>query len=331
MEKYRQFADRASGIAPFLPNTVPDSTLATILHSFLFLFRLPFFLFFFAFYFTVSSVIPLPVVLRKLGLWSLMGIPGIWWVDLRIDGVRRGSLSQQPPDRVPHPRSVIAANFTSPLDALYLAAIFDPVFTQSFPGTRRVRRISLLRAFALALSPPPAPTAGGPPADAKLTDLGALLARYPGRVVAVFPECTTTNGRGILPLSPSLLGVPAGVRVFAVNLRYDPTDVTTPVPGAWAGFLWRLLSRPTHCIRVRISEPIMNTAASTSASTARDQNGQGNGKVGETLYPGMETLTQEETRVLDRVGEALARLGRIKRVGLTLKDKAAFVEAWNRR
>lgn len=41
-------------------------------------------------------------------------------------------------------------------------------------------------------------------------------------------------------------------------------------------------------------------------------------------------VNAEEKRVLDKVGEALARLGRVKRVGLTVKDKAAFVEAWSK-
>ena len=38
-------------------------------------------------------------------------------------------------------------------------------------------------------------------------------------------------------------------------------------------------------------------------------------------------LSSDEQRVLDRIGEALARLSRVKRVGLTLKDKEAFVAA----
>lgn len=42
-------------------------------------------------------------------------------------------------------------------------------------------------------------------------------------------------------------------------------------------------------------------------------------------------LTDQEQRVLDKVGEALARLGRVKRVGLTVKDKIAFVDAWSKR
>lgn len=46
---------------------------------------------------------------------------------------------------------------------------------------------------------------------------------------------------------------------------------------------------------------------------------------------GSEEVNVEEQKVLDRVGEALARLGRVKRVGLTLKDKAAFVGSWTKK
>ena len=39
-------------------------------------------------------------------------------------------------------------------------------------------------------------------------------------------------------------------------------------------------------------------------------------------------MTSEEQRFLEKIGDALARLGRVKRVGLGVKEKAAFVEAW---
>jgi len=42
-------------------------------------------------------------------------------------------------------------------------------------------------------------------------------------------------------------------------------------------------------------------------------------------------INAEERRILDKVGEALARLGRVKRVGLTVRDKATFVEVWSKR
>ncbi|KAK0652929.1 hypothetical protein B0T16DRAFT_407059 [Cercophora newfieldiana] len=319
MEKFSQFRDRGSGVSPFLPAMTPSSTASAIPRVFLFLFRVPIFLACAAIYFLVLHHLPLPAVARKLLLWGLMSIPGIWWVDLQLDGVKRGALSQQPASRVPHPRSVIAANYTSPLDALYLAAVFDPIFTVSYPGTRKVRRIGLVQAMWLALSPSQLSTT--PASAAGLTDLRALLERHPDRVIAVFPECATTNGKGILPLSPSLLTVPSETVIFPVSMRYTPPDVTTPVPGAWPAFLWKLLSRPTHCIRVRIAEGMHNTSVATNGTSSLPS--------GPTAAEDDDT-TPEERQVLDRVADALARLGRAKRVGLTIRDKKAFVEAWKK-
>lgn len=326
--------------------TTRSSAFATALHAVVFLVRLPLFVGYATVYLFFLHHLPLPAVARKLLLWLLLAIPGIWWVDLQLDGVKRGSLSRQPPSRVPHPGSVIAANFTSPIDALYLAAVFDPVFVAARPRSRKVRRVGLLRAIAAALSPSaqfsdPAPPPLSSSASTNnnnnnntnhdgLTDLRALIARHPGRVIAVFPECGTTNGKGILPLSPCLLAAPADSAIFPVSIRYTPADVTTPVPGAraCAAFLWKLLGRPTHCIRVRIAEAIHNTtrasngvppvvgdAATAAAAAAPDAAGE-------------DPPTPEEQQLLDRVGEALARLGRARRVGLTLTDKEAFVAAW---
>lgn len=41
-----------------------------------------------------------------------------------------------------------------------------------------------------------------------------------------------------------------------------------------------------------------------------------------------EGMSDAEKRVLDKVAEALARLGRVKKVGLGVKDKEDFVIAW---
>lgn len=272
-------------------------------------------------------------------LWIILGIPGVWWIDLQIDGVKKGSLARGNAQRVPSPSSIIASSFTSPIDALYLAAIFDPIFTVSYPHTRQVEYISLLGAILRALSPPQEYPLPG----AKLTDLKTLVIEHPKRVIVVFPECTTTNGRGILPFSPSLLSTAPTTKIFPVNLRYTPPDITTPVPGAYISFLWNLLSQPTHCIRIRIAEVVYNTAKPSDPIVEKKERYLANfmETLGEdsAMTSSTDTLTSiteqneginaEEKRVLDKVGEALARLGRVKRVGLTVKDKAAFVEVWS--
>lgn len=41
-------------------------------------------------------------------------------------------------------------------------------------------------------------------------------------------------------------------------------------------------------------------------------------------------VSESEQKVLDRIAEDLARLGRVKRVGLGVEDKIGFVRSWTR-
>lgn len=41
-------------------------------------------------------------------------------------------------------------------------------------------------------------------------------------------------------------------------------------------------------------------------------------------------MTGPERKVLDKVADALARLGRVKRVGLGIREKSDFVKAWTK-
>ncbi|KIN01705.1 hypothetical protein OIDMADRAFT_121988 [Oidiodendron maius Zn] len=335
MEKYSQFRDRGSGIAPFFPVKSEPSGVYIILHIFLFFFKLPFFATVSITYFLILQWFPLGSLFKKAILWMILGIPGVWWIDLQIDGVKKGSLAKKHEGRVPEPSDIIASSFTSPLDSLYLAAIFDPIFTASYPHTRQVECISLFSAIFRALSQPKE----YPPKDAKLTNLRTLLAQNPQRIIVVFPECTTTNGKGILPFSPSLTTSPSKTRIFPISLRYSPADITTPVPGGYITFLWNLLSHPTHLIRVRIAEAVHNTADNAETFEDKDiylANILDNVVHGATTTSGADApssmsrnISAEERKTLDKVGEALARLGRVKRVGLTTRDKVDLIEAFS--
>ncbi|MCJ1389189.1 hypothetical protein MMC18_002044 [Xylographa bjoerkii] len=339
MEKYSQYRDRGSGIAPFFPIPTQPSGLYLPFHIFLFLFRIPILLTVTLSYFIILQWLPIGSLGKKASLWLILGTPGIWWIDLQIDGVRRGSLAKYHQTRLPQPGTIIASSLTSPIDALYLAAIFDPIFTASYPSTRLVHQISLFQALLRAFAEPQLE----PPPNINLCNLETLIQKHPHRAVVVFPECTTTNGRGILPFSPSLLTSPQRTKIFPISLRYTPGDITSPVPGSYAAFLWNLLSKPTHCIRVRIAESVYNNSQ-TAASAPRPNSPNGyNSNFLDTLQEDIssssETLlgseegdgiTPSERRVLDKIAEALARLGRVKRVGLGVKEKLDFVRAWSR-
>lgn len=245
------------------------------------------------------------------------------------------SLARQNKARLPGPGSVIASTFTSPIDAVYLAAIFDPVFVATYPSSRQVEHISLFQAIRRAFAPPQVQ----PPASARMVDVATLLAKYPHRPIVMFPECTTTNSRGILPLSRALVSVPPTTKIFPVSLRYTPVDVVTPLPGSYLSFLWTLLSKPTHCIRVRIAECVKPGSAVLPSYGTTDTGGRGTRKLASSGSDsatasengdGESDLTSAEEAVLDYVGESLARLGRVKRVGLGVKEKRDFVRMWTR-
>ncbi|KAL8697345.1 MAG: hypothetical protein Q9201_007170 [Fulgogasparrea decipioides] len=231
--------------------------------------------------------------------------------------------------RLPQPASIIAASSTSPIDALYLAAIFDPIFTASYPSSRLVQQLSLFQAVLNAFQPP----REHPNSNARLVDLETLIRENPNRVVAVFPECTTTNGRGILPFSASLLTAPRTSKIFPISLRYTPADITTPLPDTYVSFLWNLNSKPTHCIRVRIAESVHNTSRPPSKNVNHlEYVHDDTTSSSDTLLDSedAEGVNAAEKVVLNKVAEALARLGRVKRVGLGVKDKIAFVKVWSK-
>jgi hypothetical protein len=298
----------------------------------------------------------------------MLGIPGVWWVDLQVDGVRRGYVTtaytqkkvsktvktdkwyrqlHTSGDHLPRAGTIIASSFTSPLDPLYLAGIFQPIFTRSYPHTRKVERITLFRAILLAFSPPKI----SPPDESKLLTLQQLTVQNPSKIICVFPETTTTNGRGILPLSPSLLSAAGDTKIYAVNLRYTPQDITTPIPGGYVSWFWKLLHKPTHQMRVRIATKIYNSRTQDSPSKApskaavasgydtnifdqpafKENGDDGWGDMKVDVNGDGEAVSADEQMVLDRVAEDLARLGRVKRVGLGIEDKIEFLRVWGKR
>lgn len=170
-----------------------------------------------------------------------------------------------------------------------------------------------------------------PRPGARLVDISTLLKKYPNRPIVIFPECTTTNGRGVLPLSRSLVAVPPQTKIYPVSVRYTPADVTTPIPGSYFTFLWNLLSRPTHCIRVRIAECVTNSSSASATNHVDTIDGTPSSSTDTLLGDDANSdLTREQKAVLDYVGEALARLGRVKRVGLGVQEKQEFVKMWTK-
>lgn len=106
MEKYSQYRDRGislwlysfdniltflgSGIAPFFPIQTQSSGIYLPFHLFLFLIRLPILVTVTLSYFVILQWLPIGSLGKKASLWLILGTPGVWWIDLQIDGVRKG-------------------------------------------------------------------------------------------------------------------------------------------------------------------------------------------------------------------------------------------------
>lgn len=86
---------------------------------------------------------------------------------------------------------------------------------------------------------------------------------------------------------------------------------------------------------MRIAESIYNTSQSPATRSSTSLSGlvsDDRVSSSDTLLGSEDTdsTNSAERRVLDKVAEALARLGRVKRVGLGVKDKDAFVVAYTK-
>ncbi|KAH8652949.1 hypothetical protein BGZ61DRAFT_468322 [Ilyonectria robusta] len=188
---------------------------------------------------------------NKLCLWTLMGILGVWWTDLQIDRVKPGSLAQQPLWRLPRPGSIMVVSATSPIDAIFLAAVFDPIFTVLHSRPRPVRELFLLQAIFRIGTNETSPSSHA--------NLKTVLERHPDRIIAVLTEHSATNGTCTLP---STLNLSDTVRIFRISIQYLPADVSTPGSGTDPALLWTMLSRPVHRIRLRIADGVSNDGTS---------------------------------------------------------------------
>lgn len=77
--------------------------------------------------------------------------------------------------------------------------------------------------------------------------LNDLRGRYPDRIIILFPECTTSNNRGILAFCPLMVD-----EAFVMSIKYNnPPYLSTPLPGHLAQFIWSLTSVWQHGCRLK--------------------------------------------------------------------------------
>ncbi|BFZ59656.1 Lysophosphatidic acid:oleoyl-CoA acyltransferase 1 [Saitoella coloradoensis] len=317
MEKYTRFRDPGTGLAPFLPvpgYTPPGPPALTLpLRVVLFAIRLPVVLAIFLVHVLVFECLLAPLwwitgpdVLGWLR-WifirgGVMGIAGVWWVPVQVDNSGAALSSRKTFTAPLRAGDILVANQTSPLDILLLASTLCsvPLFTQSYPGTSLVEPISFPMAILRYLLKPSvkAPTSG-------MMELKDVTNKWQKRIVVVFPEGTATNSRGLLASTPSLSLTGVKTRIWPYTIKYTPTaDLSTPITGfkaSWS-FFWRFLSQFKREIKLRrAAQPII----------VDDE--------------------EKDGEVVEKVMDALARVGRMRRLGLGVQEKRDFLDIWGKR
>ncbi len=218
-EKWTSFADKKSGVNPFL-HEVAGST-RTLLHYLVILCLL-------------STLWPMRLIVRaslymytkQWGLlkyilparvntkvhWLLNTITlriylaffGFYYIDARVIGGRRRGGSHGIASEVGR-GDLIISNRVSWTQILYLSFRFNPVYAfpatdyTDVPTTVPVRRVDLPEAIRIMKTNATVPSAKAQP----LSDV-IYEARRVGRPVVVFPEGCNTNGRGVLSFLPVL-------------------------------------------------------------------------------------------------------------------------------
>ncbi|KAK9366084.1 hypothetical protein V1509DRAFT_631226 [Lipomyces kononenkoae] len=313
MEKFSQWRDKGTGIAPFLPHpssTFEATSLASssgpirlangVLAVFSFIVKIPLVLALGSLHFAIILQFVPSYPVRKASARILLTILGVWYWNVSIEGVQaRGSASRKHLYNSPKAGDIIFSNFLSPLDALVYSAIVDPVFViPAYNGAIKVYAL-----FDAVVSSLKLPTAAS---SSTMPTLGEIQAKALAsqKVVVIFNEATPTNGRALLPPAierfPDANLIANKCRIFPSLIKYSPPDITTPIPpSSVVHYLCRVVCRwKAWSVRVRIAKPL-DASDNDIANSAFDE---------------------------------ICRIGRIKRVGedLSAVSKHDFVKAWKK-
>ncbi|KAK9468691.1 hypothetical protein V1512DRAFT_257677 [Lipomyces arxii] len=314
MEKFSQWRDKGTGIAPFLPH--PSSTFSSS-ESFVLLKILNVLLA------VVSCVLKLVVLIpytlihitfivpvfgqtkfRQVSLKVILLVVGLWFWNIVVDGTRvsfwrlTNGLAVQK-KQSPRHGDIILSNFVSPIDPLIYSALFDPIFAVP-DSDGYIKVMSLFKVSLLAMKLPE--TSLDKPGSISFIDLQRLATKS-HKVIVLFCEGTTTNGRAMLSpnikdnLSTRELAI-AGARVFPASVKYLPQDITTPLPPRSSiHYILRITSR-WKAWNVRLH-----------------------------MGPAMSTDIED---LITACTDGICRLGRIKKVELNVKCKSDFAKAWKK-
>ncbi|KII94745.1 hypothetical protein PLICRDRAFT_33557 [Plicaturopsis crispa FD-325 SS-3] len=311
--------------------------------------------------------IPVPILYRTIAhaLTALIArivllLSGLYWIPVQVVSRKRGRGAQNNEPWSPKAGDIIVSNWVSWIELLWLAIKCNPIFVLPVaepqdvtsethspithtPGRRTgtgsanissvrapiirapilgFHEVSLLQMIRLTGCAPPFPGAAPP---RSLDDI-RLRAKRP---VVVFPECTTSNGRGLLRFADvfGAARLPVkGYKVFVMCVRYDsPTNLAPtlarPIPSHVLNPLGHFLKLATTLAPLPISIRLLAPSDSPSS---------GSFMLSEVLSgSSMGAVTDE---LSEACAALIAQIGKLKRTGMGWEDKRAFLKFfWSQR
>ncbi|KZT71583.1 hypothetical protein DAEQUDRAFT_665718 [Daedalea quercina L-15889] len=293
-------------------------------------------------------------VLLRLVL-VMLGLP---WIPVEMVTRKRGRGAKAPERWSPSSGDIIVSNSVSTIEILWLAFRFNPIFVlpvyfasdfpepsarTSSPVSRAPGRRTGTGSAAISSPAARAPTPRVPIAGFRQVSLLGILratgrvpeATQPGspgiqsleeirssadRPVVVFPECTTSNGRGLLRFAQVFKGVSVPVtkfKVYVMCVRYDPPTALSPtmshsIPSSVLNPIPQFFSLTTSLVPFTMSIRLLAPTESPSSGTFLASEFLAEGKHDDYLSEACASL--------------IAQIGKVKRVGFGWEDKAAFLE-----
>ncbi|KAH9977975.1 hypothetical protein BGW80DRAFT_1165715 [Lactifluus volemus] len=288
----------------------------------------------------------LTALLSRLSLFVL----GVWWIRIEQISRKRGRSTVSSEPWSPGAGDIIVSNWASWVEILWLGFRFDPIFVLpvsngpdqqhdtfhetrttgrktgtgsaaiSLPGRPTSRRASIIGFRKASLLRMVLSTGNTPlsPSNDNYSSLEEIRRTANGPVV-VFPECTTSNGRGLLKFADVFkdCAIPVkGYKVFVMCVRYDPPAAMSPtlshsIPST-LNPLFHVFSLATSPNPLTMSIRLLPTTESPSSPS---------------FMTSEVVLGDVGADILSTACEDLiSQLGKLKKMSLRWEDKVFFLK-----
>lgn len=142
----------------------------------------------------------------------------------------------------PRGGDIVVVNQSSPIDILLLTYLYPSALFTKCDNEMLFQTESAVSAFFSRFF-----SLGRVRQGVTINDLASKQSAYRDRVILVFPECTTSNNRGLLAFCPLMVD-----EAYVMSIKYNnPPHLSTPVPGKYWNFIWSLGSVMSHGCRLK--------------------------------------------------------------------------------